>query len=61
VLPWDVIDSGVDRKFLVREHRRALEGKTTPDCRFAGCRGCGICSAFGVSPRLAAHSEALSW
>lgn len=58
VLPWEVIDTGVDRKFLIREHRRALEGKTTPDCRFAGCEGCGICPAFGVNPRLAVPPKA---
>lgn len=57
VLPWDIIDTGVDRKFLIREHRKALEGKPTPDCRFAGCTGCGICPAFGVSNRLVGRHE----
>jgi len=41
-LPWDHLDVGVRREFLVREHRRALEGKTTPDCREGNCQGCGI-------------------
>lgn len=57
VLPWDVIDIGVDRKFLIREHRKALEGKTTPDCRFDGCTGCGICPSFGVSNHLVGWRE----
>ncbi len=52
VLPWDIIDSGVDRMFLIREHKKALAGETTPDCRFAGCTGCGICPRLGVSTRL---------
>jgi radical SAM family uncharacterized protein/radical SAM-linked protein len=31
-LPWDHIDTGVERAFLVREHRRALGGRTTLPC-----------------------------
>jgi radical SAM family uncharacterized protein len=50
-LPWDMIDVGVDREFLVREHQRALAGVATPDCR-ASCEGCGVCPAFEVEPRL---------
>lgn len=40
VLPWDVIDCGVKKEFLIRERNRAYEGKTTPNCR-EGCSGCG--------------------
>ncbi len=40
VLPWDIIDCGVSKKFLQRERDRAFEGKTTPNCR-EGCSGCG--------------------
>ncbi len=40
VLPWDTIDVGVSKKFLLRERRRAYEGVITPDCRH-GCAGCG--------------------
>ena len=40
VLPWDTIDVGVSKKFLLRERRRAYDGKITPDCRH-GCAGCG--------------------
>ncbi len=39
-LPWDHIDSGLSRSFLLAERARAFEGKTTPDCR-GGCNGCG--------------------
>jgi len=41
-LPWDHIDLGVSRQFLQREYARAQQGLTTPDCRVAGCRGCGL-------------------
>ena len=39
-LPWDTIDVGVNKKFLLRERRQAYDGKVTPDCRH-GCSGCG--------------------
>ena len=40
VLPWDTIDVGVTKKFLLKERRRAYEGTITPDCREC-CAGCG--------------------
>ena len=40
VLPWDTIDVGVTKAFLLRERNRAYAGKVTPDCR-DGCSGCG--------------------
>ena len=40
LLPWDVIDVGVSKKFLLRERKRAYQNLVTPDCRH-GCAGCG--------------------
>ena len=40
ILPWDMIDVGVSKKFLLRERHRAYEAQVTPDCRH-GCAGCG--------------------
>ena len=40
ILPWDTIDVGVSKKFLLRERKQASAGKITPDCRH-GCSGCG--------------------
>ena len=40
ILPWDPIDVGVTKKFLLRERRCAYAGKVTQDCR-RGCSGCG--------------------
>ncbi len=40
VLPWDTIDVGVTKKFLLRERKQAYAGLVTPDCRH-GCAGCG--------------------
>ena len=40
VLPWDIIDCGVDKSFLVRECKNAYASQTTPNCR-EKCSGCG--------------------
>ena len=40
VLPWDHIDFGISKQFLVREAKKAYEAKTTPHCRIQ-CAGCG--------------------
>jgi radical SAM superfamily enzyme YgiQ (UPF0313 family) len=52
VLPWDHIDSGVSKRFLIREWKRALAGEVTPDCRFEGCTGCRLCQDFDVRNEL---------
>lgn len=41
ILPWDKIDSGVKKAFLIREMKKANDESTTQDCRY-GCVGCGI-------------------
>jgi len=40
LLPWDMIDVGVTKAFLLKERHRAYEAQITPDCR-QGCAGCG--------------------
>lgn len=41
VFPWDHIDVGVSKKFLVRENEKAKQDTVTVDCRHK-CNGCGI-------------------
>ncbi len=40
ILPWDTVDVGVSKQFLLRERKQAYAGRITPDCR-EGCAGCG--------------------
>ncbi len=40
LLPWSMISTGVSPAYLKREHARAYEGVTTPDCR-THCNACG--------------------
>jgi radical SAM family uncharacterized protein/radical SAM-linked protein len=42
-LPWDHIEAALGKKFLVREHEKALAKKITPDCAFTHCVGCDSC------------------
>ena len=46
ILPWDHIDVGVSKQFLIDENEKAKRGEITPNCR-AKCGGCGITAAFG--------------
>ncbi|HCU35363.1 MAG TPA: TIGR03960 family B12-binding radical SAM protein, partial [Armatimonadetes bacterium] len=41
-LPWDHIDVGVGKDFLLRELERSERLQTTDDCRIGGCVGCGM-------------------
>lgn len=40
-LPWDHIDAGITKEFLLRERRQAYSSKVTADCS-SGCAACGI-------------------
>ena len=41
ILPWDHIDCGVSKEFLIRENEKALKAETSHDCR-NGCLACNI-------------------
>lgn len=42
-LPWDHLQAGVSRRFLLAERERAFRGAVTGDCRYGPCRQCGVC------------------
>ncbi|RLA91603.1 MAG: TIGR03960 family B12-binding radical SAM protein [Deltaproteobacteria bacterium] len=52
ILPWNMIDTGVNRSFLWREYSKALIGETSPDCdlNLKGCPGCGVCNKKDLVP-----------
>ena len=41
--PWDFLDCGVTKQFLLREWHRAQEESVTPNCKMQ-CQGCGAAS-----------------
>lgn len=47
LLPWDFIDAGITKAFLLRENEKAKLAQTTSDCRL-GCQGCGLTRFEGV-------------
>lgn len=51
-LPWDHLDSGVQKQFLLQEREKAYEVATTGDCRFDSCSVCGICQGLDVALHL---------
>lgn len=42
LLPWEIIDQGVTKKYLLEEYKRGINFKITPQC-FEGCKRCGVC------------------
>lgn len=47
-LPWDHLDTGIDKQWLKSDLQRALEAAIVPDCSFEGCSHCGVCGTdFG--------------
>ncbi|MGB3262717.1 MAG: TIGR03936 family radical SAM-associated protein, partial [Microcoleus sp.] len=47
-LPWDHLDTGIDKNWLKNDLLKALEAATVPDCSFEGCSRCGVCGTdFG--------------
>ncbi|EQB88290.1 radical SAM family uncharacterized protein [Clostridium punense] len=45
ILPWDFIDIGINKQFLINENERAKNAVVTPDCR-ENCTNCGINKNF---------------
>lgn len=45
IFPWDFLDCGVTKEFLVREWKNAMEETVSPNCR-QKCQGCGA-NRFG--------------
>nr|HPM40839.1 TIGR03960 family B12-binding radical SAM protein [bacterium] len=52
-LPWDGLELGPDREFLLSELFRAQELAATPDCATGACSRCGMCDFRDVKMRIA--------
>jgi radical SAM family uncharacterized protein/radical SAM-linked protein len=50
-LPWDHVDTGVDKDFLKSEWEKALKGEHTSDCRNQDCNHCGVCDFERIEPK----------
>ena len=58
-LPWDNIDCGVNREYLLTEKQKSAVGEATPDCRYADCSNCGVCN-FSDIQNIFSKKESLS-
>jgi radical SAM family uncharacterized protein len=48
VLPWDHLDSGLDRDWLWEDWQDALTETEVDDCRWTPCFDCGVCPQMGT-------------
>ena len=47
-LPWDHLNTGIDKEWLKADLEKALKATIVPDCAFDGCSHCGVCGTdFG--------------
>jgi radical SAM family uncharacterized protein/radical SAM-linked protein len=57
VLPWDHLDCGVTREYLLKERELALNEAATVDCRHGACSVCGVCDFKTVKNRLSGSAD----
>ncbi|NNF98742.1 MAG: TIGR03960 family B12-binding radical SAM protein [Desulfobacteraceae bacterium] len=50
--PWDHIDVGVNKDYLITEKKRAEELLLTDDCRYGDCTACGVCDFKNIKPEV---------
>lgn len=55
-LPWQHLECGVTREFLLKERERALAGEATKDCRHGECVACGVCDFSAIKNRCFTES-----
>jgi len=54
-LPWDHIDTGVSKEFLICELEKAEKAEKTDDCRNQ-CSSCGVCDFTRIKPKICCYS-----
>ncbi len=62
VLPWDHLDSGLDRDWLWADWRSAVApggAGEVEDCRWTPCYECGVCPAMGTEIQTGPTGERL--
>ena len=59
VLPWDHLDSGLDRQWLWDDWQDSLTGFEQDDCRWTPCFDCGVCSTLGTDIQIGPTGRSL--
>ncbi|WP_144857284.1 TIGR03960 family B12-binding radical SAM protein [Marihabitans asiaticum] len=59
VLPWDHIDSGLDKEWLWQDWLDALDETEVEDCRWTPCFDCGVCPQMGTDIEIGPTGKTL--
>jgi len=43
ILPWDFVDHGIEKAYLIKEYKLALKAKESDECQVGECERCGVC------------------
>ena len=52
MLPWDHLDSGLDKEWLWEDWQDALAETELDDCRWTPCYDCGVCPTMGTEIQI---------
>jgi radical SAM superfamily enzyme YgiQ (UPF0313 family) len=52
VLPWDHLDSGLDKEWLWEDWQASLSEDEVEDCRWTPCFDCGVCDQMNTSIQI---------
>ena len=59
VLPWDHLDSGLDKEWLWQDWQESISGSEVEDCRWTPCYDCGVCDQMGTSIQIGPTGQRL--
>ncbi|MDN5763530.1 MAG: radical SAM protein, partial [Microlunatus sp.] len=59
VLPWDHLDSGLDKDWLWEDWQDALDEREVDDCRWTPCFDCGVCPQLGTEIEVGPSGQTL--
>ena len=59
ILPWDHLDSGLDKEFLWDDWQEALSEEEVADCRWTPCYDCGVCPTMGTEIQIGPTGRSL--
>ena len=59
VLPWDHLDSGLDKEWLWEDWQEALDETEVDDCRWTPCFDCGVCPQMGTDIEIGPTGKTL--
>jgi radical SAM-linked protein len=56
-LPWNHIDTGLRKDFLLHEYKKSQQGALTADCRCGSCTNCGVCNRGAIELIMATQEK----